>query len=108
MKVLYIKNNRHTYALIQQQNILEEYNGKNRCCFTATYKGFSIQITTDHGHGQPQNNDLKRFDIAVQNIKNGILDVDTWEDLPTLHQAVKYALIGACLIEPDNKTDYTE
>lgn len=88
------KQGKAGYAIIQARNI-EEHNTK---CFAATYKGFNIWITTDHGHGKPKEKGLKRYDIVVQNIENGLCDCDTWKDLHSMHSAIKYALHGACLI----------
>jgi len=68
--------------------------------FTATYKGSRICITTDHGHGMPKEKHLKRYDIDVR-AKSGQLEVNTWQDLHTMADAIKYALKGSCLI-PEN------
>lgn len=65
--------------------------------FHATYKGCEIAITTDHGHGKPDQTWLRRFDITVQS-KSGSYLVDTWYDCYDVKDAVKYALKGAMLI----------
>jgi zona occludens toxin (predicted ATPase) len=81
-------------AIIQNRNI--KINTTND--FDATYKGKRITITTDHGFGKPKYDFLKRYCIDVWDIKSGIKDVDSWQDLHSMKDAIRYALIGACLI----------
>lgn len=81
-------------AIIQNRNILR-YSDDN---FDATYKGKRITITTDHGFGKPKYNHLKRYCIDVWDIMSGMKDVDSWQDFHTMKDAIRYALIGACLI----------
>lgn len=103
MKIRYTNEDGvQTYAVIQERNINQE--GKT---FEATYKGCEIYITRDHGHGKPKDKDLKRFDIVV-NEKGGSYAVNTWEDLPNLRSAVKYALIGAILIKTNKGSSSEE
>lgn len=66
--------------------------------FLAIYKGKEIRITTDHGHGKPIYDYLKRYDITVIDLKTGMYDVYTYEDCHTMRDAIRYALKGACLI----------
>lgn len=66
--------------------------------FCASYKGMTIYVSSDHGFGKPEYKHLTRYYIEVSNNKNGILDVDTWEDCHTMRDAIRKALEGACLI----------
>ena len=79
-------------AIIQNRNILKKTEDE----FLATYKGRQIFITTDHGLGEPKYDHLKRFNIEVT--INGSYEVDTWQDFHTIRDAIRFALIGACLI----------
>ena len=81
-------------AVIQERNI--SINTPET--FSATYKGREIDITTDHGHGKPKYAHLERYDITVTHIKSGGYDVDTYEDLHNMRDAIRYALKGACLL----------
>lgn len=65
--------------------------------FVAYYKNRCICITTNHGHGKPDYEHLERYDITVT-YKDGSYDVDTWQDLHTMRDAIIYALKGAMLI----------
>jgi zona occludens toxin (predicted ATPase) len=80
--------------VIQDRNILD--NTEND--FDARYRGKRIIITTDHGFGKPKYDHLKRFCIDVWDIKSGMKDVDSWQDFHTMKDAIRFALIGACLI----------
>ena len=66
--------------------------------FVAKYKGKKIFITTDHGFGESKFFYLKRFLIDVIDIKTGMKDVDSYEDCNNIEEAIKSALIGACLL----------
>jgi len=66
--------------------------------FNAIYKGREINITTDHGHGKPKYNHLKRYDITVIHLESEMYDVNTYEDFHTMQDAIRYALKGACLL----------
>lgn len=79
-------------AIIQEKNI----SINTSKAFSAIYKGREINITTDHGHGKPKYNHLKRYDITVT--INGSYVVNTYEDCHTMRDAIRYALKGACLI----------
>jgi hypothetical protein len=52
---------------------------------------FTFQQTTDYDH-------LKRFLIDVVDIKTGMYDVQTYQDLHTVRDAIIYALKGAMLV----------
>lgn len=65
--------------------------------FTATYKGKQIYITTDHGFGDAIYSHLTRYDIDVIDLKTGMYDVTTYQDLHTMRDAILYALKGAML-----------
>lgn len=65
--------------------------------FYAEYKGKRISITTDHGYGRPKFDHLKRFLIDVVDVKTGMIDVDTYEDLHEIRDAIRRALEGAML-----------
>lgn len=80
-------------AVIQNRNIIEHSNNN----FEATYKGKTIFITTKHGHGRPELKHLTRYDIDVVD-DSGAYDVQTWEDLHSIRDAILFALKGACLI----------
>lgn len=71
--------------------------------FSATYKGFRINITTNHGHGRADYSHLKRFDITVTNLKNQMKDVDAVKDFHEFEDAIRYALWGAMLLPSQNK-----
>lgn len=71
----------------------------NENTFHARYKGKTIQITTDHGFGEPKYDHLKRFMIDVWDDKTGMNDVSTYEDCHCIEDAIREALIGACLLK---------
>ena len=64
--------------------------------FIATYKERIIEISTNHDLGSPKWDHLKRYNIEVT--FNGSYEVNTWQDFHTMRDAIRYALIGACLI----------
>jgi predicted dehydrogenase len=80
-------------AVIQNRNI--SINTEDH--FEATYKGHDIYVSTNHGLGKPKYDHLKRFNIEVHG-KDGTLAVDTYDDYHTIEDAIREALIGACLI----------
>ena len=73
---------------------IKENNEKD---FIAIYKGSGINITTNHGYGKPKEKHLKRYNIDVR-AKDGTFEVNTWRDLPTMRDAIIFALKGAMLI----------
>jgi hypothetical protein len=79
-------------AIIQNRNITRSTPND----FNATYKGREINITTNHGNGKPQHPDYIRYDIVVTYL--GSYEVNTWQDLFSMHEAIEYALKGACLM----------
>lgn len=81
-------------AVIQDRNI--SVNTEND--FDAKYKGKSIIISTNHGFGKPKWEHLRRYNIDVKDIKSGIIDVQSYEDCHNMRDAIRLALIGACLI----------
>lgn len=81
-------------AIIQNRNI--KVNTEDD--FEAVYKGKQIIVSTNHGLGKPKYDHLRRYNIEVIDIKTGMRDVDTYEDCHTKHDAIRYALKGACLI----------
>lgn len=81
-------------VIIQERNISENTNSD----FVATYKGKSITISTNHGLGKPKYDHLKRYNIDVIDIKSGMYDVQSYEDLHEMRDAIRLALKGACLI----------
>lgn len=87
-------------AVIQNKFIYE--NTKND--FRAKYNGREISITTNHGHGSPTYKRLNRYDITVYHLESGMYDVNTYEDLHTMRDAISYALKGACLLPNTSKT----
>lgn len=66
--------------------------------FEATYKGKNIVISTNHGFGKPKLDFLNRYNIDVTDIKTGMYDVQSYQDFPTMRDALIFALNGACLI----------
>lgn len=66
--------------------------------FSANYKGKHIYISTDHGFGEPKYKHLKRFLIDVVDVKTGLYDVQSYEDLHDIRDAIICALKGAMLI----------
>ena len=58
-------------AIIRDKFISENTPDK----FNAIYKGREINITTDHGHGKPKYDHLKRYDITVIHLESGMYDV---------------------------------
>lgn len=81
-------------AIIQDRNI--KVNTEDD--FEAVYKGKQIIISTNHGFGKPKFEHLRRYIIDVIDIKTGLRDVNTYKDCHTMHDAIRYALKGACLI----------
>ena len=77
---------------------IEENNDNT---FIAKYKGSSISVSTNHGHGEPKEKHLKRYDIDVR-AKDGTFEVNTFEDFPNIRTAIIYALNGAGLILTDD------
>lgn len=65
--------------------------------FDATYKGRQIYITTEHGLGLPRETGLNRYCIDVTH-STGMKEVDTYEDLETMQEAIEYALTGSQLL----------
>jgi len=82
-------------AVIQNRNI-RIYSEK---CFRATYKGYDICVSTNHNLGEPIYKHLKRYGIGVWRIGSEHAIVDTYEDLHTMRDAIREALIGAHLIK---------
>lgn len=82
--------------IIQNRNIITN----SPTDFEAKYKKRTIYITTNHNHGKPIEKHLKRFDIDVICDK-GSYEVQSYQDLHTIRDAIIYALKGACLI-PDS------
>lgn len=86
-------------CIIQKRQILEY--GKD--IFNANYKGKRIYITTDHGFGQPEFPHLTRYLIDVVDIKAGMYDVESYQDLHEIRSSIIYALKGACLLNNQTK-----
>ena len=80
-------------AIIQNKNITVN----NEKEFEARYKGKRIYITANHGRGMPKEKHLNRYDIDVID-SSGMYDVQTYEDLHSMRDAIIYALKGASLI----------
>jgi hypothetical protein len=80
-------------AVFQQRKIRES----NKDTFDAIYKNCIIYISTDHGFGEPDDPDLKRFNMDVRTMDGGYL-VESYEDHPTIEDAIESALKGAMLI----------
>ena len=82
-------------CIFQKRNI--KANTENY--FEATYKKKRFIITTNHGFGEPKFKHLKRFNIDVIDIPTGMHDVQSYEDFHDIKDAIRYALVGACLTE---------
>ena len=82
-------------CVIQDRNIEEN----SISTFCATYKGKRIYVSTDHGFGKPQYDHLTRYYIYVIDVKTGMYDVDSYQDVHTMQDAIRYALKGSCLIK---------
>jgi len=67
--------------------------------FEATYKGKEITISTNHSLGSAIYKHLERYNIDVIDIKTGMYDVQTYKDLHSMHDAIRFALMGACLLK---------
>lgn len=80
-------------VIIQNRNITVNTEKE----FEAKYKGKRIYITANHGHGKPKESHLNRYNIDVID-DSGMYDVQTYEDLHSIRDAIIYALKGACLI----------
>ena len=80
--------------IIQNRNI--SVNTDND--FVATYKGKEIIISTRHGLGKPKYDHLKRYNIDVIDIASGLKDVQTYDDLHDMRDAIRLALKGSCLL----------
>ena len=80
--------------VIQNRNI--SVNTDND--FVATYKGKKIIISTRHGLGKPKYDHLKRYNIDVIDIASGLKDVQTYDDLHDMRDAIRLALKGSCLL----------
>lgn len=81
-------------CIIQKRQIIDHTQN----LFNANYKGKRIYISTEHRFGKSQYDHLKRFSIDVVDIKTGMYDVQTYEDLYTMRDAIIYALNGAMLV----------
>jgi hypothetical protein len=78
--------------VIQDRNIKINSNEQ----FIATYKGKEIEIQAFYGG--TKYNHLIGFDIEVYDLKSGMKDVETYQELHTMRDAIIYALKGSCLI----------
>ena len=74
--------------IIQNRNI-KDYNSDT---FYATYKNKSIYITNDHGFGFAKYKHLNRYMIQVIDIKSGMYDIDTYQDIHDIRDGIIYAL----------------
>lgn len=70
-----------------QKRVIAEYN---RLSFIASYKGYSIHVTSRHGFGYSNDYNLTRFNIDVYNDGGSL--VETWEDFSTIEEAIAFAL----------------
>jgi hypothetical protein len=86
-------------AIIQNRKI-KEYTAND---FWAIYKSHSIEISTDHGHGDPDDEDKKRFNIDVRH-ENGMVAVQTYEDFDCIEEAIDEAIHGA-MLSPNKPND---
>lgn len=84
-------------CIIQKKKIITYSNHD----FQAWYKHRFIYVSDDHGYGQPKSKDLRRYHVEVFGV-DGIHDVNDTKDFPTIEDAIKYALEGACLINKGN------
>ena len=79
-------------SIIQSRNIIVNTADNFEC----RYKGKDIHITTEHAHGKSIQNGYYRYSIVVFGDRG--YDVNTYEDLSSINQAIKYALLSAKLL----------
>lgn len=79
-----------------RKNKIIIYNKNN---FIATYKNKYFHITSDHGYGKSSVDVNIRFCIDVIDLKSGMYDVFTYQDVETIEEAIKFALKGSCLVK---------
>ena len=66
--------------------------------FLAIYKGKEIRITTDHDYGRAMYSGQTRYDVIVQSLKTGNIEVNTLHDTSNMKEAIKFALKEAQLL----------
>lgn len=66
--------------------------------FFAVYKGKEISVTIDHDYGSAICYGHTRYDVVVQDLKTGSIEVCTLYDGPNIREAIKFALKGAQLL----------
>lgn len=77
---------------IQGSTIRDKYIREHTdTVFDARYKGRHIYITTEHGLGLPREKGLNRYCVDVIH-HTGVKEVDSYEDLATMQEAIEYAL----------------
>lgn len=85
---------------IQKGTVIQERSIKRNTDreFFAVYRGKEISITTDHDYGRAIYYSQKRYDVVVQDLKTGSIEVNTLYDGISMKEAIKFALKGAQLI----------
>ena len=78
-----------------QERLIKKNTDKE---FFAVYRDKEISITTDHDYGRARYNGQARYDVIVQDLKTGNIEVNTLHDTSSMKEAIKFALKGAQLI----------
>ena len=78
-----------------QERLIKRHTDKE---FFGVYRDKEISITTDHDYGRAKYNGHTRYDMVVQDLKTGNIEVNTLHDGPNMKEAIKFALKGAQLI----------
>lgn len=78
-----------------QERLIKKNTDKE---FFAVYRDKEISITTDHDYGRARYDSQTRYDVVVQDLKTGNIEVNTVHDTSSMKEAIKFALKGAQLI----------
>ena len=78
-----------------QERLIKRNTNKE---FFAVYRGKEISITTDHDYGRAKCYGHTRYDVVVQSLKTGNIEVNTLHDTSSMKEAIKFALKGAQLL----------
>ena len=66
--------------------------------FFAIYRDKEISINTDHDYGRAMYDGQTRYDVVVQDLKTGNIEVNSIYDGSSMKEAIKFALKGAQLL----------
>lgn len=87
-------------CIIQKKNIISY----SEHLFEARYKNRYIYISDDHDFGHAVSRELIRYNIEVWG-DDGLYDVDTVKDLPTIEDAMENALQESCYIIKERRSE---